>query len=179
MKKTIATKDSEGFPFIIKIEASKHFSITADGCRRCGCLHDEILKYRPDLKPLVDIHLSDLDGVPMHAEANGWYWLAKVAEIPQRWEPDQDIPTCTKYFREHVRINDAQCLDIIAQIKEAYHNGRDSVSTSEIVSPRCEEERHKVGAAKAKELWGKIMEEMRPRWKQEAQAALKIIEEIS
>lgn len=177
MKKTIATKDSEGFAFTIKIEASKHFSITADGLHRCGCLHDEILKYRPDLKPLVDIHLSDLDGVPMHAEANGWYWLAKAAEIPQRWEPDQTPPLCLQIFCQHVRL--PNCLAILHLIKAAYQSGRNSVATSEIVSPRCEEERHKVGAAKAKELWGKIMEEMRPRWKQEAQAALKIIEEIS
>ncbi|NBV00771.1 MAG: hypothetical protein EBS31_04880 [Burkholderiaceae bacterium] len=177
MKKTIATKDSEGFPFTIKIEASRHFSITADGLHRCGCLHDEILKYRLDLKPLVDIHLSDLDGVPMHAEANGWYWLAKAAEIPQRWEPEQDTQTCLKYFCQHVRL--PNCLAILDAIKWEYQRGRESVALSEIVSPRCEEERHKVGTAKAKELWGKIMEEMRPRWKQEAQAALKIIEEIS
>jgi hypothetical protein len=129
------------------------------------------------LKRLVDIHLSDLDGVPMHVEANGWYWLAKAAGIPQRWEPHQTPSLCLQFFCQHVRL--PNCLAILDSIKKAYQDGRDSVATSEIVSPRCEEERAKVGAAKARELWGQLMEEMRPRWKAEAEHALKLLELIS
>lgn len=39
-----------------------------------GCIHDEILKFWPELAPLVRVHLSGCDGVPMHAEANARYW---------------------------------------------------------------------------------------------------------
>ena len=39
-----------------------------------GCIHDEILKHFPQLAPLVKVHLSGPDGVPMHAEANARYW---------------------------------------------------------------------------------------------------------
>lgn len=40
----------------------------------CGAIHDTILKYFPNLAPLVEVHLSAPDGVPMHAEANARYW---------------------------------------------------------------------------------------------------------
>jgi hypothetical protein len=47
-----------------------------------GCIHEEILKYFPHLSPLVNVHLSAPDGLPMHAEANARYWagLSKWAD---------------------------------------------------------------------------------------------------
>lgn len=40
-----------------------------------GCCHEEILKAYPGMADLIALHLSDIDGKPMHAVANGWYWL--------------------------------------------------------------------------------------------------------
>ena len=58
---------------------SAHFSLTAEGrdngSEFGGCCHDEILTHWPDLQPLVDLHLSDINGVPMHALENGFYHL--------------------------------------------------------------------------------------------------------
>lgn len=177
MKKTIKTTAADQFPFTITITTERnHFAITADGFRRCGCLHDEILQLNPALKPFVELHLSDLDGVPMHAEANGWYWLAKAAGIPQRWEPHQTPSLCLQFFCQHVRL--PNCLAILDAIKWEYQRGRELVALSEEVSERTEEAR-KVGAAKARELWGQLMEKMRPRWKAEAEHALKLLEQIS
>lgn len=41
-----------------------------------GCIHETLLEHFPHLAPLAALHLSDIDGVPMHAAANGLYWLA-------------------------------------------------------------------------------------------------------
>lgn len=61
-----------------------YFSITGEINRQarngrwvedsCGCLHDEIAKFFPKLKPLIKWHLTSTDG-PMHYLANSKYWL--------------------------------------------------------------------------------------------------------
>lgn len=47
-----------------------------------GCIHDIILEHYPELAPLVTVHLSEADGLPMHAEANARHWcgLSKWAD---------------------------------------------------------------------------------------------------
>ena len=63
-------------------DQESYFSVTGaiyEGQRRepdsAGCIHEQILTVWPQLAPLVELHLSTADGVPMHAEANGWFWL--------------------------------------------------------------------------------------------------------
>jgi hypothetical protein len=55
-----------------------------------GCIHEEVLEAFVGLKPIVDLHLSDLDGAPMHAEANGWYFYSdydgKGANVPDPYD---------------------------------------------------------------------------------------------
>ena len=47
-----------------------------------GCIHDDIIKHFPQLQALVDIHLADEDGVPMHAYANAAYWAGQTKYQP-------------------------------------------------------------------------------------------------
>lgn len=68
----------------IKGNAKPYFSLTcwyhrygnSLQCEGGGADHDTILEHFPELYDLAALHLADIDGVPMHAEANGWYWLA-------------------------------------------------------------------------------------------------------
>jgi hypothetical protein len=39
-----------------------------------GAIHDEILKEFPALDDLAALHLSDMDGKPLHSFENGKYW---------------------------------------------------------------------------------------------------------
>lgn len=147
-----------------------YFSITADEYENgrhvaCGCLHDEILKVRPDLKFLVDIHLADMDGVPMYAEANGWYWLAKAAGIDQTFEPDQSIFKCAEIFASHVRTGDEYAEFLIDKVREAYDASTEDLQT---FRSNC-----------ARAVWKQEMEKLRPLWKSQAHAALVMIKKMA
>lgn len=54
--------------------------LTSPGNRRdpylaCGCIHEEITKYFPELKKYVPLHLCDHNGVPMYPVGNGIYHI--------------------------------------------------------------------------------------------------------
>ena len=110
----------DGAPHVLKVDAKLHqlngnarpyFSLTGEvwdfrhreDPSMCGCIHDVILEHFPDLQIIADLHLSDEDGVPMHAVENGWYWyggtkwqerenvmLASHLRVPIDWA--QEIP---------------------------------------------------------------------------------------
>jgi hypothetical protein len=93
LRHSILAHDSEGNPIYIKIELNddcknghQDFSITGDIYEKGkpktdryliggGCIYEEILKAKPELKIFVDLHLCDYKGIPMHAVANGFYHL--------------------------------------------------------------------------------------------------------
>lgn len=128
--------------------AKPYFSLTAEGrdhgSEFGGCCHDEILKHWPDLKPLADLHLSDIDGIPMHAEANGWYnlcgALGGLGETYHVGNSDRHMPCtppegkpwqkteyrhptadeCVQIFANHCRISLQEAQDFIASLVILY-----------------------------------------------------------
>jgi len=78
-----------------------------------GCCHDEILKYFPQFKIFIDLHLCDYLGIPMHATANGFYHLTNGFE---RLEGK----TQKEYFCDYYRINSKQYDELIKSKSKDY-----------------------------------------------------------
>src|SRR5207344_782452 len=70
---------------LTKLSGNKlaYFSATAElrhprtgRVESCGAMDDVILAKFPEVADFVALHLADENGEPLHAEANGYYWLA-------------------------------------------------------------------------------------------------------
>ena len=62
-------------------EQAPYFTITGkyrnyyDETESCGCIHDKILQYFPQLEDFVRFHCRHMDGSPMYPVENGWYFV--------------------------------------------------------------------------------------------------------
>ncbi len=82
----------------------------------CGCIHETILAHFPELRILADIHLSDDDGVPMHALENAFYWYGGTkGQERDDWK-----------LARHLRVTLARARAIVG--------GRDRFETEYIVN---------------------------------------------
>jgi hypothetical protein len=82
-----------------------------------GCIHDIALECFPQLADVVALHLSDVEGVPMHGVANAWYWAAgALGGMGERYHGGNQA-----YLRErprdilakHLRITEEQCNTLL------------------------------------------------------------------
>ena len=147
----------------IKGNSAPYFTLTCTtykGGRDAGggADHEEILRHRPDLKPLADLHLSSIDGVPMHAEANGWYWLAGTVAggFGQRHHGGTGSGAkracdCLRIFANHVRISHQEAADLRERML--------AIAKDE-------------GNGAARSAFDHWIGEQRPRWKAEADACI-------
>lgn len=72
-----------------------------------GCCHEDILRAWPDLQPLVDLHLADDNGVPMHAVANGWYFYSGKWHEHDRYDQAKGRSARTM-AAQHLRVDEAE-----------------------------------------------------------------------
>jgi hypothetical protein len=96
-----------------------YFSVTADeydptllddedgGLVSVRCQHELVLEHWPDLRPLVELHLSDCHGVPMHHVENGWYWAGGT-----KWGLDGGAKTPRQILASHLRITEEQAAKL-------------------------------------------------------------------
>ena len=129
----------DGFKHRIKVRAeleslsgqTPRFSITGQIDRQAknnrwmeecgGCIHEEILQHFPQLQLLVDMHLSDENGVPMHAYANAAYWAGQT-----KYQKFDEMK-----LAKHLRISPKLADDMMSYISE-YWGVLDEITTPEM-----------------------------------------------
>ena len=70
-----------------------------------GCIHDLILEFAPEFSDVIKLHMADINGIPMYAVDNGWYWIEK-----------ENIPFVKSHFR--ISTNEAKHLIVEMQSKD-------------------------------------------------------------
>ena len=144
MKLTTQNKDRRNYTeanlILHKIGNQKpYFSLT------CGAIHKEILEAFPQLEDAAALHLSDIDGKPMHSFENGKYWAGFT-----KWEEAN-----SKHLASLWRIseNRARGLTHDALMAQLWQDG-DSDTLPET-------------------LFKDFHDRQLPRWKQEADNVIK------
>lgn len=157
----------EGGLHYIKGNTKPYFTLTYTLHRKgfpsqiesCGAGPDEILKHYPQFADLAALHLSDIDGVPMHAEANGWFWLAgALGGAGERFHGGTGKGQFGGEYREPT---EAECLEVFAK------HCRITVEEAEAI--KADVSAHPDMRAR----WADIMSTMYPRWRTEAEACIK------
>jgi hypothetical protein len=161
----------------IEVEAGLHylqgnslpyFSVTSaiwerPGARDCvswGCQHEKVLRYWPELAPVITLHLSDSQGQPMHNIANDWYWLAGYyGGADERYHGGNGTPRrtqqeCLQIFADHVRVS----LDEAKTLVDSWACSDDWSSS--------------------KRWFTRWMIEQKQRYQEEADAACKLLDEL-
>ena len=110
-----------------------------------GAIHDEILKAFPQLADIAALHLSDIDGKPMHSFENGKYWAGFT-----KWE-EANSRHLSNLWR--ISQDDAAGLLYDALMAKLWQDGD--------------------GDTLPETLLKEFHDNQIPRWKQEADAAIK------
>ena len=84
----------------------------------CGCVHEDILKARPDLKIFVDLHLADGDGQPMYATENGFFHYMQGVGIYRTFTHSEreHKPEALQYLCNHLRISPDECEQLVREL---------------------------------------------------------------
>lgn len=155
------TIDDEGMRRTLTVEGGLHylrgnsapyFSLTywcgGSNAGHGGAGHEFILQHYPQYEDLAALHLSDMDGAPMHALENGFYHLGGT-----KWtSADFDV------VARHFRITRDDAVNLAHEIFGDYF----SPTTGTVGD---------TTAAKAR--LAKWVDEQRPRWKREADECIK------
>jgi hypothetical protein len=166
----------------LKGNKAPYFSLTYERHRKgfpkhCwsgGAGHDLILKLFPRFADLAKLHLSDIDGEPMHALENGFYNLAgALGGLGQPYhvgnskrhfpkaEVDPAKPWATTDYREPTR---SEAMQIFAD------HLRVSLEEAREIAKRCAP--LGIPPEEIKQRLSSVVDELRPRWKAEAEACI-------
>lgn len=174
---------AEGGLHYLKGNASPYFSLTMTAhrkgfpnqCWRGGAAHGRIRElFGARFDDLARLHMSDIDGKPMHAVANGWYWLAGALGGAgeahhggngkrQRWKPDGS-------FDGYRESTPAECLQTFADL---WRMSADEAAATLRVVQAAIVDMKALGRGSVKELLAELAANRAPVWKREADDCIK------
>lgn len=145
-----------------------HFSITGEiyrvenpeKCREsnmthCDCIHEEIERYFPELTPIIALHLSDSNGMPMHCIANACYW----AGLTKYEKPKADV------LASHLRISESKARRLINAAHRKLNNFPVDMPLSQV--------------ALGEKVIADFCKKQFPRYEKEAKAGKELIEKLA
>lgn len=126
-KQFVVASRSKGIKCVVNIALRKfkgqapYFSVTGEAYRitgrqgrppmlASGCIHDYIQQVTSRFDDVIALHLSDIDGTPMHAVENGLYWLGQ----------NKYQALDTEAAKRHFRCTDSEIIELLA----AYKHGK-------------------------------------------------------
>lgn len=80
-----------------------------------GRIHEEIEKHFPEFVPFIRLHLCDYQGIPMHASANGYYFLKNGFSNTPIESPEFVTEYCNYY-----RITPEQFNELVQSHSETH-----------------------------------------------------------
>lgn len=189
-KRFVKTWTEKGKTYSLKMEAElswhkgnnrPYFSLTGELIENgravaWGCMHEEALEHFPELKPLVDLHLCNDEGVPSHCGANVLYWLQ------QSLRNEYGKATRERYRHAYDKHKDSEyyfnlfCKDmhISKEQGEEYRQHAEKFwSDPSRLVQLCGRAQESVTVILFKSWWSRIFEEQKPRWKAEAEDAIR------
>lgn len=107
-----------------------------------GAIHGILLRAFPWAAPIIKLHLSDEEGVPLHAIDNGWYWVGGT-----RWNKDEvGSPPNASNLAKHLRISQDDAQKLIDAVL-GHRMTKDMFATYvDTQRPRWKQEAHEVCA---------------------------------
>lgn len=113
-----------------------------------GVIHEEIVKVFPKVSDIVPLHLSDIDGKPMHSFENGKYWAGFTDYQEEKPE----------YLANHWRIS----------VEEA------KKLTYSAITEKCQQIEEETGEIVLPDtILKEYHDSQLPRWKKEADEVIK------
>jgi hypothetical protein len=181
----------EGGLHYLKGNSAPYFTLTYTKHRKgfpeqcySGCAgHDEILKHFPKFADLAKMHLSDIDGAPMHAEANGWYALAGA--LPGFADEQYHAGNSPRHFpkpegaerrgewdsTDYRNPTPKECLQIFADLVRIPIDEAEELHEL-VCSAAVKAEVNQFDWKQGRAFFAAWIERQAPRWKAEAEACI-------
>lgn len=123
----------------IRGNSAPHFSITIDQYDCGGADHELIQKLWPGkFDDLIALHLSDIDGKPMHFIENGWYRARGGQWMGSGWLPDSDYGQPQRTMEEsvdilmnHLRITRDEAVKLVFLGRRSVQRDREALAAQE------------------------------------------------